>query len=224
MSPVFSKAGDFYLPFFRGTFITVNILNNIADLIPATGFLLIVFLIVSKSDLLKKKGVKVNSFSAGNPGKRKWSYPFFAILLLLFIVEILNPLIGFSLLPKVFSDFLVDSLFIRIVGAFAIFLSLIVLKSALQHFGTSLRFGLNEDNAGKLVTSGVFAHSRNPFFLSLLLFFFGTALAFPNIFFLAFAVLAFAGIHFSILKEEKFMQKVYGEEYTCYFKKVRRYF
>jgi protein-S-isoprenylcysteine O-methyltransferase Ste14 len=39
-----------------------------------------------------------------------------------------------------------------------------------------------------------------------------------------FAVSAFAGIHFSILKEEKFLQKVYGEEYADYAAKVRRYF
>jgi protein-S-isoprenylcysteine O-methyltransferase Ste14 len=41
---------------------------------------------------------------------------------------------------------------------------------------------------------------------------------------LTFAVSAFAGIHFSILKEEKFMYKVYDEEYRKYVAKVRRYY
>jgi len=60
--------------------------------------------------------------------------------------------------------------------------------------------------------------------LSLLLFFTGTALVFPNFFFITFAVCAFAGIHFSILKEEKFLYLVYDEEYKNYTAKVRRYF
>jgi protein-S-isoprenylcysteine O-methyltransferase Ste14 len=60
--------------------------------------------------------------------------------------------------------------------------------------------------------------------VSLLLYFTGTALIFSNLFFLAFTLAAFAGIHFSILKEEKFMQQVYGKEYRAYQQKVRRYF
>lgn len=199
-------------------------MNNIADLTPVTGFTLLIFLISINSVLLKKRGVKVSSVTTKKPGLRKWSYPVFVFLLLLFIAEISNPLIGFSLLPKYLNDFLIDSLLIRIAGTFTVFLSVFVLKTTLQHFGNSLRFGLNENNTGKLVITGVFVRSRNPFFLSLLLFFVGTALVFPSLFFLFFAVSAFAGIHFSILKEEKFLQKVYGEEYADYAAKVRRYF
>ncbi len=203
---------------------TVNILNNIADLTPATGFFLLIFFIIENSVLLKNKGVKTTFRGAMKSGKIKWIYPFFAVSLLLFITEITLPIFGFSLLPKIFTDFLIDSVFFRITGIIAIFLSLILMKTTLLHFGISLRFGLNEKNTGKLVTTGIFALSRNPFFLSLLLFFTGTALIFPNAFFLVFAVSAFAGIHFSILREEKFLQKVYDEEYSDYCRKVRRYF
>lgn len=220
----FQKAWDFYLPFFRFIFITVNILNNIADLTPVTGFFLLIFLISTHSVSLKRKGVKVSSVTTQKPGLRKWSYPVFVFLLLLFIAEISNPLTGLSLLPEFLNDFLIDSLFVRITGTFTVFLSVFVLKTTLQHFGNSLRFGLNENNVGKLITTGVFARSRNPFFLSFLLFFTGTALIFPNPFFLVFVISAFAGIHFSILKEEKFLQKVYGDEYFEYCRKVRRYF
>jgi protein-S-isoprenylcysteine O-methyltransferase Ste14 len=202
----------------------VNILNNIADFTPATGLFLLIFLITKYSVLLKKKGVKVSIVTTQKTGLRKWSYPVLVFLLLLFIAQISNPLTSFSLLPEFLNDFLIDSLFVRIAGAVSVFLSVLLMKITLKDFGNSLRFGLNENNAGNLVTKGVFSQSRNPFFLSLLLFFTGTALIFPNLFFLIFAVSAFAGIHFSILKEEKFMLQVYGEEYFTYQQKVRRYF
>lgn len=200
------------------------VLTNIAELTPAAGFVLLVLLIFFNSFELKKKGVQVSAAGNRKPGNIKWFYPVFAVFFLLFLTEIFNPLYGFSLLPKVLTYLLFDSVLIRLTGVLAIFLSVYLLKTTLKHFGNSLRFGLNENNTGKLVTTGIFAKSRNPLFLSLLLFFTGTALIFPNFFFLAFTIAAFTGIHFSILKEEKFMYKVYDEEYKKYVTKVHRYF
>lgn len=202
----------------------MNVLTNIAELTPAAGFVLLVLLIFFNSLELKKKGVQVSAAKTSNPGNIKWVYPVFAILFLLFLTEIFRPFYGFSLLPKGLTSFLFNSVAIRLTGVLAVFISVFILKITLHHFGNSLRFGLNESNIGKLVTTGIFARSRNPFFLSLLLFFSGTVLVFPNFFFLIFAVSAFVGIHFSILKEEKFMQQVYGKEYLKYQQKVRRYF
>jgi protein-S-isoprenylcysteine O-methyltransferase Ste14 len=94
----------------------------------------------------------------------------------------------------------------------------------LVHFKTSLRFGMSSSNKGDLITTGIFSFSRNPFFLSLNLYFTGQAMVFPAIVFIGFALMAVAGIHFFILKEEKFLIIFYGESYTSYQKKVRRYF
>jgi protein-S-isoprenylcysteine O-methyltransferase Ste14 len=202
----------------------VKILIKIAELTPATGFFLLIFLISTNSVLLKKRGVKITVPENRKSGKIKWIYPFFAISLLLFFSEIFKPVFGFSFLPSVATNLLIENPFNRIAGTIAVFLSVYLMRTTLQHFGTSLRFGMNENNTEKLVTNGVFARSRNPFFLSLLLYFCGTALVFPNLFFLIFAISAFAGIHFSILKEEKFLKQVYGDEYFEYCRKVRRYF
>ena len=186
-------------------------LTNIADFTPAAGFMLLISLISVNSVLLEKNGIKVSTSETNKPGIIKWFYPVFTIFFLLFLIEITRPLFGFSVLPKVCTNFFFDSVFIRLTGVLTVFLSVFVLKTTLQHFSTSLRFGLNKNNMGKLITTGIFARSRNPFFMSLLLYFCGTTLIFPNLFFLIFAILAFTGIHFSILKEEKFLQKVYGE-------------
>jgi len=202
----------------------MNIFTKIAELTPAAGFVLLVLLIFFNSLKLKNHGVRVTTAGTRKPGNIKWLYPVFAVFFLLFLAEIFKPIYGLVLLPTFLTNFLFNSLFIRLTGVLIVFLSVYLMRTTLKYFGNSLRFGFNENNAGKLVTTGIFSHSRNPFFLSLLLFFVGTALVFPSFFFLLFAVSAFAGIHFSILKEEKFMQKVYGEEYTSYAAKVRRYF
>ena len=201
----------------------MNTITNIANLTPATGFLLIIFFIAANSVSLKKKGVRFNSAQKSTV-KIRGVYLLLVGLQLVFVIEIFRPLFGFSILPEVATNVLFNSDFLHVAGVLAIFFSVYLMKTTLQHFGASLRFGLKENNAGKLVTTGVFTWSRNPFFLSLLLYFTGTALVFPNLFFISFAIAAFAGIHFSILKEEKFMQRVYGDEYREYRCKVRRYF
>jgi protein-S-isoprenylcysteine O-methyltransferase Ste14 len=202
----------------------MNTVTTIANLTPATGFLLLVLLISFNSYVLKKKGVRVSAAGTGKPGNIQWFYPVFAVFFLLFLGEIFNPLYGFSVLPKVLQSFLFNSVLISLTGVMAVLLSVCLMKTTLKDFGNSLRFGMNKNNTGKLVKTGVFIRSRNPFFLSLLLFFTGTALIFPNLFFLIFAVSAFTGIHFSILKEEKFLKQVYGDDYLTYQQKVRRYF
>jgi len=88
----------------------------------------------------------------------------------------------------------------------------------------SLRFGLDPNNLGELVTSGIFAFSRNPFFVSILFQFSGIALVYPTPYFVGIAVLSIIFIHIFILKEERFMLDNYGQEYKAYRKKVRRYF
>jgi protein-S-isoprenylcysteine O-methyltransferase Ste14 len=94
----------------------------------------------------------------------------------------------------------------------------------LLHFRFSLRFGLDDKNQGELVTRGVFSQSRNPFFLSINLFFVGLALFHTSVFFIVMALLTLISIHFFILKEEKFLRKHYGEAYQKYREKVGRYF
>jgi protein-S-isoprenylcysteine O-methyltransferase Ste14 len=95
---------------------------------------------------------------------------------------------------------------------------------SLRTLKQSLRFGLNKSNLGKLVTSGIYAWSRNPFFLAINCLFVGISLVFPTPFFITISLLTLVSIHLFILKEERFMHKNYGEEYKNYAKTVRRYF
>ncbi|HYQ56576.1 MAG TPA: isoprenylcysteine carboxylmethyltransferase family protein [Draconibacterium sp.] len=116
-----------------------------------------------------------------------------------------------------------QSLILKSAGAVYILLSLILMGKTLHDFGHSFRMGLDKNNRGKLITTGIFSFSRNPFFLALNLFFLGTAMIIPGIFLIVFTLAAIVGSHLFILKEERFMLKNYGESYKSYCKKVRRY-
>jgi len=199
---------------------------NWLKIIPFLGFMFLIALISGKIFLLQKRGVKVSSGNENPPRFMFILYPVFFLLLLFWIIELARPVFQFqfSFLSDQLTVLLTDYLFLNICGALLIFISLIFMALTLHHFKTSLRFGLNENNRGKLITTGIFSFSRNPFFLSIIIYFLGTALVFPNWFFIGFAMLAIVSIHFFILKEEKFMAKHFGENYLKYKQKVRRYF
>jgi protein-S-isoprenylcysteine O-methyltransferase Ste14 len=132
-------------------------------------------------------------------------------------------LISFSFLPYSLNQPLIQLPFLSVFGVIIIIMAIFLINFTLLAFNKSLRFGLHKNNLGKLVTTGVFGYSRNPFFASILSLFLGIALVFPSPFFVAIIVLSFISIHAFILKEEKFMRKHYGEEYEKYCQRVRRY-
>ena len=192
---------------------------------PLVGFLGILILIFWRVLFLKKAGIRVSSKSRKKNKVNLFLFPVFGIIFLTWLFEIAKPAFycSFSFLPEFLTKCFFESIFLKVTGAVFIVISLILLLTTLIHFQTSLRFGLDENNQGKMVASGIFSFSRNPFFLSLDVYFFGIALIFPNLFFIGFAIFAFTGIHFFILKEEKFLRKVYGKEYDEYAEKAGRY-
>jgi protein-S-isoprenylcysteine O-methyltransferase Ste14 len=74
-----------------------------------------------------------------------------------------------------------------------------------------------------MITTGIFTLSRNPIFLFMDVYFAGILLIYPNILLIIATVCAIAGIHFQILREEKFLLNQFGEKYTEYKRKTRRY-
>lgn len=198
---------------------------NFSNYFPLIGFVFLLLMITGKIVYLNKKGVAVLSKSGKKQKLTVFLYPVFVLLILFFVWEISNPVLQikpfhFSLK---FTGHLCHSKYTDLAGTILIFSSLILMLTTLLHFRKSLRFGLDENNTGELIRTGIFCASRNPFFLSVNLYFSGTAFIFPSPFFIGFAVLALVSIHFFILKEEKFMEKVYRDEYRNYVEKVRRY-
>jgi len=94
---------------------------------------------------------------------------------------------------------------------------------ALVSFGDSFRVGIDDRDPAALVTTGAFAVSRNPIYVSFALFLTGLFLVQHNLV-TAVVLVAFAFIvHRQVLREEAFLRGHYGEAFDAYCRAVRRY-
>jgi protein-S-isoprenylcysteine O-methyltransferase Ste14 len=196
------------------------------SIFPLVSFLFLAVSLFARIIYLREKGIKVSSKSGEKTKILVFFYPVFVLIFLIWLAELASLAFQFSLsiLPEFLTKQLLNFQLLRYAGVILIFISLVLWVLTLFHFRFSLRFGLDGKNRGELVTRGVFSQSRNPFFLSINLFFAGLALFHTSIFFLGMALLTLTSIHFFILNEEKFLRKHYGEAYKKYQEKVDRYF
>ena len=109
-------------------------------------------------------------------------------------------------------------------GALLCLAGLVLLFLSLLSFGRSFRIGIDQDRPDKLVTTGIFAVSRNPIYVAFALVLLGEFLLFPNWILLVYLFAAAWLFHRQILREEEFLRKRYGLEYRDYCRSVRRYF
>jgi protein-S-isoprenylcysteine O-methyltransferase Ste14 len=109
------------------------------------------------------------------------------------------------------------------IGALLCFAGLILLFLSLVSFGKSFRVGIDPDHPDKLVTTGVFAFSRNPIYAAFGLVLLGEVLVFSNWILLVYLLAASWLIHRQILREEEYLSKRYGQEYEEYCSRVGRY-
>jgi protein-S-isoprenylcysteine O-methyltransferase Ste14 len=109
------------------------------------------------------------------------------------------------------------------IGWGLLILSLILVWIAQSQMANSWRIGIDEKNKTKLVTSGMFAISRNPIFLGIMIANVGLFLVIPNAFTLLIVSLSTISINTQIRLEEEFLKREFGAEYEDYLKKVRRW-
>jgi protein-S-isoprenylcysteine O-methyltransferase Ste14 len=182
-------------------------------------------LFIGRSFYLQRQGERVFVIGRGKQGRRALLERIFMVGLLFWTGEIvlrsLNT--GFSFVPTFMGMPLFESRLAAVLGVAAIVAGLVLFAAALWSFGRSWRIGIDLGRPGDLVTRGIFAHTRNPIFLFMDLYFLGTWLIQRDIFFLLFAMAAIGGIHYQIMQEERFLLKHYGEAYRRYFQTVPRY-
>jgi len=103
-----------------------------------------------------------------------------------------------------------------IIGTVVLFLSTVTLKN-------DLIFGLSSSGNHKLQTKGIYSISRHPFYLGFIFILFSSCLFNPHFINIAAFLGAWFIHHMIMIKEEQFLTSQYGEEYTQYAKKVKRY-
>ena len=126
-------------------------------------------------------------------------------------------------LPFVRTEEFFHSEVISWVGVMLCLAGLILLLLSLVSFGKSFRVGIDVDHSDKLVTTSLFAFSRNPIYLAFAFVLLGQFLVFPNWILLVYLAAGSWLFHRQVLREEEFLRKHYGQEYAEYCKRVRRY-
>ena len=126
-------------------------------------------------------------------------------------------------LPIVSTQDFFHSKVIPWVGVFLCLGGLVLVLLSLVSFGKSFRVGIDVDHSDQLITTGVFAFSRNPIYVAFGCVLLGQFLVFPNWILLVYLAAGSWLFHRQVLREEEFLRKQYGQEYSVYCNRVRRY-
>jgi len=108
-------------------------------------------------------------------------------------------------------------------GVLLCFAGLLLMFMSLVSFGTSFRVGIDQDRPDSLVTTGIFAFSRNPIYVAFGLVLLGQFLLFSNWILLVYMVAAIWLFHRQVVREEEYLSRHYGQQYSEYCSRVRRY-
>lgn len=181
----------------------------------AAVMILLLTMILLRARIMKKQGIKVISF--GEIDKKDFFIPPFFFLFMYFILA--NTFDW----PWIFKNFFFSLDWLRWAGVFVCGGGLTLLLLSLISFGQPFRIGIDEKKPDKLVTTGVFALSRNPIYTAFGLVMFGMFLIFPNAVFLVYFIAAILLFNRQVLLEEEYLKKHYGEEYLEYCREVQRY-
>ncbi|MCM3870501.1 MAG: isoprenylcysteine carboxylmethyltransferase family protein [Pyrinomonadaceae bacterium] len=197
------------------------------DYFQIASLLLFLFVLVAKA-LYLRSTANINPIVIGR-GKRGLRFLFelyaFAGLAVWVTELVLYSLhTGFRIFPAPLHTVLIGSTIAKLAGVITVTCGLVVFILAFVSFGDSWRVGFDVKTPGKLVTTGIFAFTRNPIYVFVSLWFIGIFLINGTLIFLIFAVLAIAHLHYQIRQEEKFCAELYGQAYEDYCARTGRYF
>ena len=132
----------------------------------------------------------------------------------------------FAFIPTIHDNFLritqLDSLTIKYIGLALLAFALIWTTIAQSHMKNSWRIGIDTETKTKLITTGLFGHSRNPIFFGMIISLVGLFLTTANALTGIFLILGYVLIQIQIRLEEEFLTKQHGQNYLTYKRKVRR--
>lgn len=201
-------------------------INTFFDMFQIVGIAFFMAILIGRTIYLKtKKNINPISLGVGKNGLKQVLEIAFIVGLVIWITEVLFAALHttFRLFPKFLYSELVNESFVKVFGVLLILVSLYLFVWALVSFQDSWRVGIDTKTNGKLITTGIFSYSRNPIFLFIDLYFFGTFLINGTLLFLLMVLVVIAGLHYQILQEESFLSTAHTDEYASFCQKTDRY-
>ncbi len=183
--------------------------------IGAATVLLLVSMVLVRVRLLRQRGVSAMQF--GKTDKSDFLIPPFAFL---YFYVIFAGTFGW---PTFAHEGLVQSPIVQSIGVLLCAGGLLMMLLSLVSFGTSFRVGIDSEHPDKLITTGIFAYTRNPIYVAFGFVLLGEFFIQPHIILLIYLIAGVALFHRQVLREEAFLRRHYSEEYVAYAKRVRRY-
>jgi protein-S-isoprenylcysteine O-methyltransferase Ste14 len=181
----------------------------------ALTLVLMIGMVLTRVGMMKRKGIKAMKF--GQMDKKDFLIPPFALFYFYLVFAA-----AFHW-PTVSNQEFFQSDVIAWIGVALCLMGLSLLLWSLISFGSSFRVGIDADRPDRLITTGVFAFSRNPVYVAFALILLGQFLIFPNWILLLYLAAGVWLFHRQVLREEAFAKQHYGEEYAAYCRNVRRY-
>jgi protein-S-isoprenylcysteine O-methyltransferase Ste14 len=182
----------------------------------ALAVVLLVGTVLSRVLLLRRQGIAAMKF--GEIDKTDFLIP--PVMLFYFYLVFAH---AFDW-PSVATRQLVHWVPMAWAGVAACAAGLLLLLWSLISFKESFRVGIDTDKPDALITSGIFAFSRNPIYVAFALVLLGEFLISPSWILLIYIAGFVALVHRQVLREEDYLQAHYGREYLDYCRRVRRYF
>ena len=128
-------------------------------------------------------------------------------------------IIGEFILPKYPLIYIFN-----LIGVILIILAPIIFFSSRNAFFAYDENPLPQTQTDKIIKTGIYAYSRNPIYLSFVIFHFGMFLTFENtMYFLCSLGLFFWLNNFVIYEEEKFLRNKFKDEFNRYCKSVKKW-
>lgn len=163
----------------------------------------------------RKKGIQTNLLGKGKQGFVKF------VEVALKGVTYLIPLVEAI---SIFTNTYLDFIWLRVAGIALGVGGVIIFGVSVFTMRDNWRAGVPKNENTELVTSGIYAFSRNPAFLGFDLIYIGILAMFYNTSLLIVTLLAVVLLHLQIVNvEEDFLLAAFGDDYLTYKKKVCRY-
>lgn len=181
----------------------------------ASALVLVLSMVVTRLIMLRRGGTKALHFA--NIDKKDFLIPPFALF---YFYDVFAAAFGW---PQVSQQRFYASEALAWVGVGLCVAGVVFVLASLVSFGRSFRVGIDVDHPDRLVTTGVFAVSRNPIYVGFGTTLTGEFLVFPSWIPLIYLAVALALFHRQVLREEAFMRGHYGQQFADYCGRVRRY-